>query len=44
MTAWVSTTAIEWAASRWLHHRLPSTGTAPNDQMAISARTQSGLL
>ncbi len=44
ITATGSTRSIECSASRALHHRLPSTGTAPSAQIAHSATTQSGLL
>ena len=44
ITARGAVRAMEWAASCGLHQRLPSTGTAPSDQIAQSATTQSGLL
>ena len=44
MTARGATTVRQCAASEPLHHRLPSTGTAPAAQVAHSASTHSGLL
>ena len=44
MTARGATTARQCAVSWGLHQRLPSTGTAPTDQIAHNASTQSGLL